>query len=142
MITKLASCLFQLICLSTVVVGVVIIPVPFTGFGVHSFHFSYVVHSTWMYRDTKQNIIISQRSTCKFSTKNTAMALSHFPQAIVFGICGNFVVWCRLWMVDGPSSLTLVLTFAEPAIVFILLEFRELEEFGVLKVPDGLSELS
>jgi len=45
-------------------------------------------------------------------------------------------------MVDGPSSLTLVLTFAEPAIVFILLEFRELEEFGVLKVPDGLSELS
>ena len=60
----------------------------------------------------------------------------------MFGICGNFVVWCLLWMVDGPSSLTLVRTFADPAIVFILLEFRELEEFGVLKVPDGLSELS
>jgi hypothetical protein len=31
---------------------------------------------------------------------------------------------------------------ALPAMVFILLELRELEELGVLSVPDGLSELS
>jgi len=76
MITKLASCFFQLACLSTMVVVSVVIPDPFTEHRVHTFHFSYVVHSTGTYRDTKQDKVISQRSTCKFSTKNTAMALS------------------------------------------------------------------
>ena len=52
------------------------------------------------------------------------------------------MVLCLLWMVLGPSSLTLVLTLAEPAMVFILLEFRELEEFGVCRVPEGLSATS
>lgn len=63
---------------------------------------------------------------------------------MVFGIWGSLVVWCLLWIVEGPSSLepTLLLTFADPAIVFILLEFLELEEFGVLSVPEGLSVFS
>ena len=52
------------------------------------------------------------------------------------------MVLCLLWMVLGPSSLTLVLTLAEPAMVFILLELRELEEFGVCRVPEGLSATS
>ena len=52
------------------------------------------------------------------------------------------MVLCLLWMVLGPSSLTLVLTLAEPAMVFILLELRELEEFGVCSVPEGLSATS
>lgn len=52
------------------------------------------------------------------------------------------MVLCLLWMVLGPSSLTLVLTLAEPAMVFILLELRELEEFGVWRVPEGLSATS
>lgn len=30
-------------------------------------------------RTQSRTKVISQRSTCKFSTKNTAMALSHFP---------------------------------------------------------------
>ena len=47
-------------------------------------------------------------------------------------------------MVLGPSSLTEVLTLAEPApaIVFSLEEFLELEEFGVCNVPEGLSATS
>ena len=49
---------------------------------------------------------------------------------------------CLLWMVLGPSSLTLVLTLADPAMVFILLELRELEELGVCSVPEGLSATS
>ena len=52
------------------------------------------------------------------------------------------MVLCLLWMVLGPSSLTLVLTLAEPAMVFILLELRELEELGVCSVPEGLSATS
>ena len=50
----------------------------------------------------------------------------------------------RLWMVLGPSSLTEVLTLAEPApaIVFSFEEFRELDEFGVCSVPEGLSATS
>jgi len=45
-------------------------------------------------------------------------------------------------MVEAPSSLTEDRTFADPAIVFILLEFLLLEELGVRKVPEGDSELS
>lgn len=47
-------------------------------------------------------------------------------------------------MVLGPSSLTEVLTLAEPApaIVFSFEEFRELDEFGVCSVPEGLSATS
>ena len=42
------------------------------------------------------------------------------------------MVLCLLWMVLGPvSSPTEDLTLADPAMVFILLELRELEEFGV-----------
>ena len=63
-------------------------------------------------------------------------------QAMVLGIWGSLVVWCRLWRVLGWSSLTEVRTFALPAIVFILEEFREEEELGVRNVPEGLSEFS
>lgn len=52
------------------------------------------------------------------------------------------MVWCRLWIVEAPSSLTEDRTFADPAIVFILLEFLLLDELGVRKVPEGDSELS
>lgn len=45
-------------------------------------------------------------------------------------------------MVEAPSSLTEDLTLADPAIVFILLEFLLLDELGVLRVPEGDSELS
>jgi hypothetical protein len=62
--------------------------------------------------------------------------------AMVFGIWGSLVVWCRLCSVEGWSSLTEVRTLAEPAIVFILLEFLEDDELGVLRVPEGLSEFS
>ena len=31
-------------------------------------------------------------------------------QAMVFGICGSLVVWCRLCKVDGWSSVTEVRT--------------------------------
>lgn len=64
------------------------------------------------------------------------------PHAKVFGIWGSLVVLWRLCMVLGPSSLTEVLTLAELAIVFILLELRELEELGVWRVPEGLSATS
>jgi len=72
------------------------------------------------------------------------MRLRKDVYASVFGICGSLVVLWRLWMVLGPSSLTEVLTLAEPApaIVFSFEEFRELEEFGVCSVPDGLSATS
>ena len=63
-------------------------------------------------------------------------------QAMVLGIWGSLVVWCRLWRVLGWSSLTEVRTLALPAIVFILEEFREEEELGVRSVPEGLSEFS
>merc|ERR1712012_97839 len=63
-------------------------------------------------------------------------------QAMVFGICGSLVVWCRLCKVDGWSSVTEVRTFAEPAMVFIFDEFLDDDELGVRNVPDGLSELS
>ena len=63
-------------------------------------------------------------------------------QAIVFGIWGSLVVWCRLCRVEGWSSVTEVRTFAEPAMVFILLEFLDEEEFGVRSVPEGLSQFS
>ena len=67
---------------------------------------------------------------------------------MVLGICGSLVAWpwWRPWpvMVEGPvsSPRTSLRTFAEPAIVFILLELRELEEFGVCSVPEGLSATS
>ena len=52
------------------------------------FHMWFKFHSTvWMYGVHQAFIIISQRWTCKFSTKNTAMALS-----ISLGDC----VW-NLW---------------------------------------------
>ena len=53
------------------------------------------------------------------------------------------MVLCLLWMVLGPvSSPTEDLTLADPAMVFILLELRELEELGVCRVPEGLSATS
>ena len=72
----------------------------------------------------------------------TAQHCHMFTQAMVLGIWGSLVVWWRLCIVLGPSSVTLLRTLADPAIVFILLEFRELEEFGVRSVPAGLSALS
>lgn len=85
LITKLASCFFQLACLSTVVVVyhhtmvvvvVVVNPDPFTEHGFHTFHFSCGSQHMDVPRTSSRIKIISQRSTCKFSTKNTAMALS------------------------------------------------------------------
>ena len=38
--------------------------------------------------------------------------------------------------------LTDIITFADPAMVFIFEEFLEDEELGVRRVPDGLSEFS